>query len=151
MSSSQSTKRSRTRLDYDKLIGQERAIAIIATARTQVPNQRSNACWIFQGSLNTDGYGQKWLYPNGSGTGRRSQKAFLLHKLALVAKGEICHGRQTYQASHLCGRRACFNPDHICYESAEANNQRKGCPGDIRCSCDAIAYECPHIPKCLKM
>ncbi|MBN6743272.1 hypothetical protein JKG47_22960 [Acidithiobacillus sp. MC6.1] len=61
-------------------------------------------------------------------TGRDSQTAFLIHVVSFVA----AHNRNpAHHVSHLCDRPRCFNPDHLCDETAIMNNSRKGCPGPI--------------------
>lgn len=59
------------------------------------------------------------------------------------------------QSSHRCLERRCFNPSHIVYESAEANNARKNCLVWIECphtdeDCERVAFVCPHNPPCIK-
>ncbi len=77
------------------------------------------------------------------------KKAFLIHKVAWRSTSQRFEHQHI---SHLCDERACFNPTHLCNESAEANNRRKGCPGDVTCKCcTATAFECPHIPKCIRL
>lgn len=110
-------------------------------------------CWLATtGSANTDGYRQVWFVPDRTGgTGRSSQKSYLLHRLATVAQG-ILPTDITHHLSHLCDHRDCFNTAHLVFETAEANNSRKGCPGDIvcPCPCEVLAYACPHMPKCIR-
>ncbi|KAF7113958.1 hypothetical protein CNMCM5793_006141 [Aspergillus hiratsukae] len=59
---------------------------------------------------------------------------------------------QGMQASHLCNNRNCFNPAHIEAETPEANNQQKGCPGEITYSVHghAIVDLCVHRPHCIR-
>lgn len=108
-------------------------------------------CWLYQGSLNTDGYAQIYTKKNGdlNRTGRSAQTAFLLHVVAFVA----ANGRDpTGQVSHICDRRHCFNPDHCLDETPQVNNSRKGCPGPIYCSVHGhlIIDLCAHSPTCIR-
>lgn len=82
-------------------------------------------------------------------TGRSAQTAFLLHRLSFLATT----GRDaTGHVSHLCNVAKCFNPDHLCDESAVVNNSRKGCPGPIICSVHhhLVVDLCPHQPRCIR-
>lgn len=108
-----------------------------------------DSCKLFKGSLNTDGYAQIQLKGQGPTRGKRN---LLGHVIALRA-AELPAPKEGEHASHRCHRRNCFNATHLVVESALLNNQRKGCPGDVACKCchcQVLAYECPHIPKCLK-
>jgi hypothetical protein len=54
------------------------------------------------------------------------------------------------QVSHRCNNRVCFRPSHLVIETVRANNARKNCLVQVVCPhCDAVAYECPHVPKCI--
>lgn len=58
-------------------------------------------------------------------------------------------------ASHLCGRRDCFNPLHIVEETQAVNVSRSffGCPGQIVCRQHGCVLEkvCVHKPPCHQM
>jgi hypothetical protein len=129
-------------------IGSERAIKIIDSMPFET---NSRGCHLFTGSRNTDGYGQKFLKPNSKlhQTGRSAQSAYLIHHLSAVAHG-ILDGMNAGHVSHLCDQRSCFNPDHLCVETARENNSRKGCPGTLKCQCDHIVFTCPHFPACIR-
>ena len=98
------------RIDYGQEIGQARAVQIIAQAKEKRCHEDpETGCWLFTGSKNTDGYGQVMVRKNSTIaaglTGRRSQTAMLLHKIAYVAE----HGHDvTDHGSHICSRPACF-------------------------------------------
>lgn len=53
------------------------------------------------------------------------------------------------EVSHLCHNRQCFNPLHLCYESRESNNQRKGCLVCIEDEKGRIRRLCQHDPPCI--
>lgn len=138
----------RTARDIAAEISRADALAHVNLVERQV---NARGCWIPVGkSRNTDGYVQVWL--TGSAPGRRNQRAYLLHKLAMWAFGKALPTGKSEHASHLCDERACFNPGHLVAESIQANNSRKGCPGDVRCACgcNVVAFTCPHIPRCVR-
>ncbi|KAJ8097250.1 hypothetical protein POJ06DRAFT_28025, partial [Lipomyces tetrasporus] len=119
----------RNQINYLDSIGQERAIAIV-DSKQQSSRTNLTGCWLFHGSLNSDGYGQVWVKPNHlvTATGRSVQKAYLIHIIAYISKYPEEYDRASH-ISHLCANRQCFNPRHLCQESPQLNNQRKGCNG----------------------
>lgn len=140
------------RLNYQTALGRARAHQILFDKHQHsCENDAVTGCWLFTGSLNTDGYGQVFAKKNADLrlTGRSSQTAFLLHRVAYLAST----GRDaTDHVSHLCDRPRCFNPDHLADETAQVNNSRKGCPGPISCSVHfhVIVDLCPHMPRCIR-
>lgn len=60
------------------------------------------------------------------------------------------------QASHLCGRPACLEKDHIVAESEIKNQNRKGCrvwvecPHRVKNNCKKKVGVCLHVPMCIK-
>jgi hypothetical protein len=140
----------RRTIDLVANFGQARAHYAVMEKRLRSSETNSTDCWLFTGSKNTDGYGQIWLKRNADleKPGKRPV-AVLAHRLAFLART----GRNIVEhASHRCDNPPCFNPDHICDESAYMNNGRKGCPGDIVCSVHGhvIVALCPHMPKCIR-
>lgn len=133
-------------LDYVKELGVARCQETLEARR---PRNGRNRCWLFVGSRNTDGYGQVSLKPTArlKDKGRGAQKAYLLHIIAYVARNGV-HDTEL-RVSHRCAQRSCFNPDHLVAETAVANMSRKGCPGDIICTCKRLAFTCPHTPNCI--
>lgn len=66
-------------------------------------------CWVWQGSLNRDGYP---LY-------RLRQQSGFVHRKALECKiGRKLGGEQ---AHHICAKRSCVNPDHLQVASQAEN------------------------------
>lgn len=142
------------RIDYLRELGQARARTIVDEKRgsaSTVAAMDGTGCILFGGSRNTDGYGQVTAKKNSNLhlTGRSVHTAFLLHRVAYLARtGRDCVGH----ASHLCNRPACFNGQHIVDETAQQNNERKGCPGIIICGFHHhnIVDLCSHTPKCIR-
>lgn len=62
---------------------------------------KSSACWEWQGSQNSYGYGVFWL--NG--------KPVLAHRLALTLSGECLVDGLV--VDHTCRNRMCVNPAHL--------------------------------------
>ena len=142
----------RKKLNYAAELGMERCLSLFVSKQAQATTNL-RGCLLFNGSTNTDGYGQIYTKPNAlvRSTGRAAQRAFLLHIVAFVAH----HGQHGFETenhiSHICDMRNCFNPDHLVLESAQANNARKGCPGNIVCEgCNLVVYLCPHFPGCVR-
>lgn len=139
-----------TRIDYTSEVGIERAESIVEHKR-QSATTNSKGCWLYNGSTNTDGYGQIFTKPNSKLhlKGRSAQKAFLLHILSFLSHRhhQIDMGQHI---SHLCAMRSCFNPEHLVAENAQQNNARKGCLGSIKCQhCTETVHSCPHHPRCI--
>lgn len=60
------------------------------------------------------------------------------------------------QMSHLCHRPKCTLPEHVCAESVEDNNARKGCVVHMpclefcgRCHGKKSVWYCCHVPPCI--
>jgi len=54
------------------------------------------------------------------------------------------------QSSHRCHKPLCLEK-HVCVESTEDNNRRKGCIVVFQCKHCALWYlVCPHLPSCIK-
>lgn len=55
------------------------------------------------------------------------------------------------QCSHRCHEPLCLIAEHVCVESGEDNNRRKGCLVVWRCAhCTKYYLVCPHSPSCIK-
>lgn len=55
------------------------------------------------------------------------------------------------QCSHRCHKTLCKEVGHVCSESIQKNNERKGCLVWIDCPhCDQKILVCVHEPKCIK-
>jgi hypothetical protein len=95
---------------------------------------------------------------------RGANKVMTVQEILLLVSGLDIEARRAvgrahvppvlYHASHRCGHPACLIPDHICIESAEENNSRKGCLVWFQCrghkGCKRWFLVCPHNPPCIK-
>lgn len=159
-------------MDYVVELGQARCVALVQTKRAESCEENpQTGCWLFQGSLNTDGYGQVretaapqlevrpkltlWQIFTKKNRdlnrqGRSAQTAFLLHVISYVASNGNHPAGQ--HISHLCDVRRCFNPDHLVAETNQMNQSRKGCAGPIACSIHhhIIVDLCIHRPRCIR-
>lgn len=59
-------------------------------------------------------------------------------------------GADKVQASHLCGNRKCIQEGHVIWESAQANNNRKGCLAYLELTSGKLVPCCEHKPVCIK-
>src|SRR5947209_1457340 len=65
-------------------------------------------CWLWTGVKVNDGYGQ---IGTGKQEGGGKNRGIPAHRLSYaIHKGPIPDG---FQVDHLCGIRACVNPDHL--------------------------------------
>ena len=148
-----------TRLDYAAILAMGTAKRLVAAwrrdpARTFVDSE--SGCWRSLVSLNAGGYTSVRRHADACHPRRRRRNAghnLLLHRLAFLSrKGRDV--RPGMVASHLCGVRACFNPEHIVEESQSVNLSRcrSACPGILSCdACSAVvAVSCSHSPLCLR-
>lgn len=80
-----------------------------------------------------------------------ANKFCCLQELLLWSKGVQVNTAAGDQASHLCGSTLCTDASHVCAESAQKNNARKGCLVVVPCPhCPKPLLVCPHEPKCIK-
>lgn len=113
----------------------------------------ATGCWIYNAlSVNGSGYPLVKAVPGllpRPASGIHASKAFLLHRVSLVAKtGADING----VASHLCDVARCFNPDHLRDETPRYNESRKGCYGELRCAWHGhpLGNFCAHEPGCIR-
>jgi hypothetical protein len=66
-----------------------------------VPSRPASECWIWQGTMDPDGYGRVWLDGGMVLTHRASYEAFV---------GSIPEG---LEIDHLCLTPSCVNPEHL--------------------------------------
>jgi len=70
----------------------------------------------------------------------------------VLAYNGIFAKNPTDQISHLCDNPKCIKVNHLMWETSSENNNRKGCPGWIKCNCcDELHDVCIHTPKCIKI
>jgi len=90
-------------------------------------------------------------------------KPYLIHQLSWMHSNNReppnPRAEEHLTISHKCDNSLCFNADHLCEESNEDNNRRKGCLVYTLCAvCDntdqclgrGIAIVCPHRPRCVR-
>jgi len=84
-------------------------------ARLKIPTYKKvkNGCWLWQGRLNSKGYGYRWF---NSKPGRMAHR--VIYELL---KGPILKGMPL---DHLCRVRHCVNPDHLEPVTTMENNRR---------------------------
>lgn len=89
-----------------------------------------SGCWIWTAAT-TDGYGSFWLRGRQQAAHRVSYELFV---------GEIPKG---LQLDHLCGNRACVNPEHLEPVTAQENIRRRALPMGT----DTVNGSKTHCPK----
>lgn len=69
-------------------------------------------CWLWKGTINTNGYGSI----------KYKGKAILVHRLSLIVFKDVVFGINE-QANHIkeCKNKHCFNPDHL-YKGTQVDN-----------------------------
>lgn len=72
-----------------------------------------NGCWIFEGYVNSDGYGQISL----DGRLRSTHRVSYEHFVGPIGPGEVI--------DHLCFSPACVNPDHLRAITPKQNQEHR--------------------------
>ncbi|KAJ8101481.1 zinc-binding loop region of homing endonuclease-domain-containing protein [Lipomyces tetrasporus] len=73
-----------------------------------------------------------------------------LHQVALIADNrrdelKITLGSNSFDISHICHNRKCFNPEHLVVESRRTNTRRQSCNGHKILVADDFSYHpCAH-------
>jgi len=96
-------------------------------------------CDIWTGSVNAG-------YPVVS-MGHAKSKPKMHQVAAFIKFGKVAGPSET--TSHLCHRKLCVNPDHLCIESIGHNSWRNGCQAYLKDSIGVVWTICPHKPQCL--
>ena len=105
-------------------------------------NQSATDCWICPlKPSKANGYCQ------GSYNG--FNKFALVHVVAAWENMNENDASDGSEASHLCAKPTCFNPNHIIFESKQMNQSRRGCIGFIIDMNDVRYLHCEHAPPCL--
>lgn len=92
--------------------------------RNKIYIEPNTGCWLWLGSLFSNGYGQTWW----------NKKVSRVHRVTYqIFKGEIPSHLVT---DHLCKTRSCCNPDHIEIVPQKINVARgKGNPDKWKTHC----------------
>lgn len=78
------------------------------------------------------------------------ERSYYLHHVSWYAEGHRLPLPRKEHLSHLCHNQGCFNPNHLCLESPQANMPRKGCVGHVDCpNCSTRINVCTHDPPCI--
>lgn len=77
--------------------------------------EKTDACWLWTGAINSKGYGViSWREGGG-------KKNFYAHRLSLELAGEPPFAGA--QCDHVCHVRACVNPSHLRWVTAKQNKE----------------------------
>lgn len=94
-------------------------------------NDLDGPCWLYQGGLNTNGYGVV--------RDPLTMKLWLLHRFIFTnVKGVIKPG---YDVHHLCRRRSCFQFGHL-EEQPSLMNRIPGFLTDVALSAEDLSALC---------
>ena len=88
----------------------------------------------------------------------KGHKDFSIIQLVAWESGKLGYQRRVeledslaerVQASHLCGNRKCIREGHVIWESAQGNNERKGCLAYLELENGKLVPICEHRPVCI--
>ncbi len=98
---------------------------LIAWYQRSSTNERG--CWLWNGSLDEDGYALVYSIPGGGGLYRKKR----LHVVSFVYfKGPMPEG---FETDHTCSVRRCWNPEHLEAVTHEVNVKRGERPNRTHC------------------
>lgn len=78
--------------------------------------KKGDGCWLWQASVDKDGYGVFRGVINGVQLSRAHRFSYALHKGAIAEGLEVCHS---------CDVPRCVNPDHLTLGTTKQNQQDK--------------------------
>jgi hypothetical protein len=77
-------------------------------------------------------------------------QVILLHHLVAIASVGLAPDTED-DASHLCHHSTCKVVGHVCWESKQKNQDRKGCSVWVQCPhCPKKIWACEHKPRCIR-
>lgn len=73
----------------------------------------ANGCWVYQGAMGGEGYGQVRVVIDGVPASDRANryKTRETHRITWEAENGTVPPK--HHLRHTCGNRACCNPDHL--------------------------------------
>jgi hypothetical protein len=100
------------------LVPEEDFAAMLARFEEKISPEPNSGCWLWDGAINRDGYGNFWL--------PRQRRGIGAHRLSyILAVGPVPDG---LEIDHLCRMRCCVNPEHM-EPVTKAENARRGIVG----------------------
>lgn len=110
------------------LFRSELSDAEICHLNEKLNNSKSiGTCILWQGQTTPSGYG----VVNHTFRGRKFKSK--VHRIRFFLGNNCTSLDPTFHVSHLCNQKLCINLNHLSFELADVNNQRKTCFNEGRC------------------